>query len=255
MIPIIYPYKMGSKSATALARALTTRKVFPDGRYRQRPNHLVINWGNSNNPNWDIRYRHLNHPVSVLRASNKLYSFRAFSDSNIQTPEWTTSSHEAGGWISDGIVVLAKTSLTGHSGAGIIVLDSSTDEMDLPDCQLFVKYKKKRYEYRVHVFKGEVIDTQQKRKSREANQSGDVNTLIRSHSNGWVFCRDGITPDPVRESLAIRSVEALGLDFGAVDIIYNERENQYYTLEVNTAPGLEGTTLDKYVEAIQRVLY
>ena len=46
------------------------------------------------------------------------------------------------------------------------------------------------------------------------------------------------------------AIKALGLDFGAVDIIYNEAEDQHYVLEVNTAPGLEGTTLQKYTEAI-----
>jgi D-alanine-D-alanine ligase-like ATP-grasp enzyme len=36
------------------------------------------------------------------------------------------------------------------------------------------------------------------------------------------------------------------LDFGAVDIIYNAKRNECYVLEVNTAPGLEGTTVEKY---------
>jgi D-alanine-D-alanine ligase-like ATP-grasp enzyme len=42
------------------------------------------------------------------------------------------------------------------------------------------------------------------------------------------------------------------LDFGAVDVIWNEKEDKYYVLEVNTACGLEGTTLDKYVEQFRR---
>jgi len=52
--------------------------------------------------------------------------------------------------------------------------------------------------------------------------------------------------------VALAAVSALGLDFGAVDIIYNEHENQYYVLEVNTAPGLEGTTVEKYAEAFAK---
>jgi len=46
----------------------------------------------------------------------------------------------------------------------------------------------------------------------------------------------------------LASVMALGLDFGAVDIVYNENDNKAYVLEINTAPGLSGTTLEKYVE-------
>ena len=67
---------------------------------------------------------------------------------------------------------------------------------------------------------------------------------------GSVYCRDGITSNSIRDTLAINAIRALHLDFGAVDIIYNERENQFYVLEVNTAPGLEGTTLQKYTESI-----
>jgi D-alanine-D-alanine ligase-like ATP-grasp enzyme len=47
------------------------------------------------------------------------------------------------------------------------------------------------------------------------------------------------------------AIKSLGLDFGAIDMIYNERRNQYYVLEVNTACGLTGTTLDKYVEVFK----
>jgi D-alanine-D-alanine ligase-like ATP-grasp enzyme len=35
-----------------------------------------------------------------------------------------------------------------------------------------------------------------------------------------------------------------------VDIIYNEKCNQCYVLEVNSRPGLSGTTLDNYCEAL-----
>jgi D-alanine-D-alanine ligase-like ATP-grasp enzyme len=44
------------------------------------------------------------------------------------------------------------------------------------------------------------------------------------------------------------AVNHLGLDFGAVDMIYNAKRNTYYVLEVNTACGLAGETLNKYVE-------
>ena len=43
---------------------------------------------------------------------------------------------------------------------------------------------------------------------------------------------------------------AVGLKFGAVDLIWNELENKSYVLEINTAPGLTGATLEKYAQAI-----
>jgi len=42
------------------------------------------------------------------------------------------------------------------------------------------------------------------------------------------------------------AIAALGLDFGAVDIIWNNHYQLATVLEVNTAPGLEGQTITDY---------
>jgi D-alanine-D-alanine ligase-like ATP-grasp enzyme len=49
---------------------------------------------------------------------------------------------------------------------------------------------------------------------------------------------------------SISAVNTLGLDFGAVDLIV-AKDGRVYVLEVNTAPGIEGITLEKYVKAFQ----
>ena len=78
----------------------------------------------------------------------------------------------------------------------------------------------------------------------------DRNTRVRNVSNGYVYCRDNLNPPADASGLAIRAVAACGYEYGAVDIIYNEKRNQCYVLEVNSRPGLMGTTLDKYSEAL-----
>jgi len=49
----------------------------------------------------------------------------------------------------------------------------------------------------------------------------------------------------------VNAVNALGLDFGAVDIVYNNPERLATVIEVNSAPGMEAgsTTLFNYVKA------
>jgi D-alanine-D-alanine ligase-like ATP-grasp enzyme len=54
--------------------------------------------------------------------------------------------------------------------------------------------------------------------------------------------------------MACDAIINLGLDFGAVDIIYNEKNNRWVVLEVNTAPGLSGETLNRYVEMIKELV-
>lgn len=54
--------------------------------------------------------------------------------------------------------------------------------------------------------------------------------------------------------MALAACNALGLESGAVDIIWNEKENKCYVLEVNTAPGICGITTKKYTDAILQTL-
>lgn len=248
----IYPYKLGSESAKALRAKLSAKLgrrillVKPDGRFKPRRSDKVINWGSSTLPKWDFAKPDLNFPTQIALAANKLLTLTRLHEAEIPVPEFTTNREEAQQWLADSSTVVVRHTLTGHSGQGIEIVT----EGEVPVAPLYTKYKKKRAEYRVHVFGGQVIDTVQKKKRNAEERPSNFSTFIRSHATGWVFCRDGITNCPTRNATAMGAVTALSLDFGAVDIIYNEHENKYYVLEVNTAPGLEGTTLDKYVEAI-----
>lgn len=249
---VIYPYKLGSHSANALREALqnktntTIKLVKPDGRYRPKQRHIIINWGNTTIPNW-THDQILNKSENIKLATNKIEAFKQFSENEVSHVEWTINKEVAELWISEGFIVVARATVTGHSGVGI-TLHGTTDFPDpLPNVPLYTKYKKKKAEYRVHVVNGKVIDVVQKKKKRE--RTDEFNQYIRNLGHDWVFARDGVTLTPELEDLATRAVASLGLAFGAVDIIYNQRENQYYVLEVNSAPGLEGTTLTKYTEA------
>lgn len=248
---IIYPYKMGSASAKALQEKLLgsnipVKRVKPDGNYRPRATDLIINWGSSIIPNWNFLGLGIQNSMYYVKdASNKLTTFNALYEAEIPTPDFTTDREEAIDWVNAGFTVLARHKLNGHSGEGITI----HKENDIGFAPLYVKYKKKRNEYRVHVFNGTVLSVQEKRRDSEVERDEDQR-MIRNHDNGWVFCREDVTVTPELENIAKDAVNALGLDFGAVDVIYNQKENAYYVLEVNTAPGLQGTTLDEYADAI-----
>lgn len=239
----IYSYKFGSQSAKDLAQNLGAKRVRHNGsRFRARPGKTVINWGCSNLPDRLTGCNIINPPTSVGLAANKLQAFRSMQG-EVSIPEFTTNKEGAleGLWV-------ARTKLSGHSGDGIVIVENGDGMVDAP---LYVKYIKKKYEYRVHVAFGEVIHVQ--RKARNTKIPDDqINWRVRNHCNGFIFTHNedhevrGDTLDQAK-----KAVHSLGLDFGAVDIIWNERDGQAYVLEVNTAPGLTSTTLDKYVEAFR----
>lgn len=228
----------------------------PNTHFRVRANTRIINWGNSRPPVGDIgAVRVSNSFAAVAAASNKLVTFRALENKDgIRIPEFTDSHTTALSWLNSGSGdVVVRSTLTGHSGAGITIA-KTPDQLIL--APLYVKYVKKQKEFRVHVAFGEVIDVQEKRKRRDDDNGESIptNYQIRNHHTGWVYCRENISLPRGCAEMATTTVRTLGLDFGAVDLIYNEKRDEIYVLEVNTAPGLEGTTVEKYANAFVRNL-
>lgn len=247
----IYPYKMSSTSAKKLAQALQCLRIRERGNYRHFNNHIVINWGNTHLPNWyNGNNQPLNHPNDVAKACNKLLTFEYLEDADVSVPSFVTNTELAQVLIDEGHRVYGRKLLTSNSGQGIIVFEPGTQITPEQSCPLYTKNVKAKYEYRVHVAGGNIIDFCQKKKRSDITeeQRQFFNPAIRSHSFGWVFCRDNIVLPEIVKEQAIKAITALGLSFGAVDIGYNQHENKAYVYEVNTAPGLEGTTLTKYTE-------
>lgn len=244
---LIYPYRKGSKSVKALREAGFKTIKLENSRFKGRENKVVINYGSSRLPEEVLKCRVLNSPEAVSKAANKLLAFKAMAEYGVKVPRFTESSREAS---EIGGVFVARTKLTGHSGEGIEIYNSNEEEA--PQAPLYVQYVKKKQEYRIHVFMGEVIDVQRKARKLDVPDE-EVNWQVRNLEGGFIYAREGVELDEEPRLQALAAVEALGLHFGAVDVIWNEREDEYYVLEVNTAPGLTGTTLDKYVEAFKGV--
>lgn len=247
MKPYVYPYKLGSVSAKALAVALNTKQLRAFGQYKYKPNHYIINWGNSTLPMWDCEeVTWANSPESIGVAQNKLATFNQFSEVGIAHPWYAVDSADL--TFGKGQMYFARTKLKSHSGNGIVVITKPEEIVQAP---MYTRYIKKKQEYRVHVVTGKVIDFQEKRKVTGWTESENYSTLIRNKHTGWVYCREEAVLDDRCAQLAIDAVSALKLDFGAVDIIYNEYLDTFYCLEVNTAPGIEGTTLTSYINSFK----
>ena len=249
--PIIYPYKLQSKSAMVLSESLSDlrcKRVRENGNYLPYDNHIIINWGNPRIPKWIIDNNNIiNNPKDVDIAQNKHKSFEAMLG-KVRIPTFTTLKKSAENWIKHERVAVARTLLCGCGGRGIQLVD---DVDDLPDCALYTRYVKKSDEYRVHVFMSSIINIQ-KKMLRHGSMGN--NFQIRNYSNGWIFGTKNIAvPQDVVEQ-ALLAVEALNLDFGAVDVGWQETSQKAFVYEVNTAPALEGTTLRLYSQHIRRLL-
>lgn len=260
----LYPYSLASESAKDLAKYLNCLRVHPAGNYFPRMGQLVIGWGNSQTPAWAQRaslrgVRILNKPAAVKIAANKLHALTELRRVGVTVPDFTTDRYTAQAWLDHGGIVFERHTLTGNSGDGIQIVSMDQDPDDpstirnyLSSAPLYTKYVPKTTEFRVHVFKGEVIDYIEKKKMAADRRPDNFNRYVSSVNLGWVFARKDILDSTEVRQCAIRAVASLGLDFGAVDIAY--ANGTPYVLEVNTAPGLHGTTLVNYVNAFRRYM-
>lgn len=240
----------GSHSGSGLAKGLgilklNTRRL---NKFVGDPTKLVINWGNSELPEEVAKCQIINSPVAVGKAVNKWTALVEMQDSGVSVPAFTDSERTARHWVVQGHVVVARHKLNGSGGEGIELLST---EDDFPcKAPLYTLYIPKKSEWRLHILNGNLFDLQRKMRRRDMPDD-KINWKIRNHDNGFIFGRDGEQMEKEVFNSAYKNsklaLEALGLDFGAVDLIYNEKQKKAYVLEVNTAPGLEGTTLENYI--------
>ena len=79
----IYPYKYDCDNAITLENLLGGKRIkLENSSYEQKPDHVIINWGNSKCPYTE---NVVNHPRNVGWAVNKLLCFDILRNNNIQT--------------------------------------------------------------------------------------------------------------------------------------------------------------------------
>lgn len=262
----VYPYKMASGGAKQLANKLQGLRVRPDGKYVPHKGDVIVNFGCPLYPNWHTDMKgvlFLNECIAVERASHKFSCLQTLDLKGVPAVPYTVDVKEARQWISDDYTVISRKLLRASQGRGIEVAYPPAEGENYYDAyerlvggRLFTRYVPHSGEYRVHVFRDNVIDFVKKKKmspeKMEENRC-NFNKMIRNHKNGWVFARQDVELPANVADIAVAAVKACELDFGAVDIIHSKRRG-VFVLEINTAPGMEGQTVDHYAAAIKKLV-
>ena len=202
---------------------------------RGRTPTVLIRWG-TQRPVVEPE-RVLNPIPALARASDKLRAFEAMSAAGVPVPRFAADPADLEG------AIIGRTR-KGFGGEGIVIYKDDEWE-NLGMHELYVEFIESEREYRLHVVGGEVVRAQQKMPTDEPH-------AIRNHKNGYRFT--GVISRRLhsnRYDAAIAAVAALGLDFGAVDLLIGE-DDRPYVLEVNTAPACSPLTARVYAEALKR---
>lgn len=263
----VFAYNNNSKSAHSIAKGMKAKIIRQvNSTFVANKNKVIVNWGSTKGILRDYMRDGasvINHPSAVDICSDKTKFFSAIEADNPNIiPEWTNDPHRAVQWTNNGVIALGRTSSRSKGGEGIYFNDVEEDlEQYTKGCVMWSRYIPKAKEFRVHIVNGEVIDVTEKklRKTDDNGQPVDkekINWRVRNHANGFIFARDEVkAPDVVIKN----SVEAFnilergtGLNFAAFDVVYNKKHDSAYVLEANTAPGVEATTLDRYIESFKK---
>lgn len=172
----------------------------------------------------------------------------------------------------------------GGKGFWLCLTKQHVDKAIADGAQYFQSYIDIKDEYRLHVAFGSVIYAvkkvenaneagwiaQRKEKILDYAKKNNVNMndatldyvlkrmvkeavlpdrIVRSNRRGWKFSSIRLNNLIVAlKNAAVKSVEVVGLDFGAVDCAISD-DGLPYIIEINSGPGLQGTALQKYIDA------
>lgn len=201
------------------------------------PVHHLIRWGSFKPLPKKTTGKVLNSKDSVQLASDKAKSLKAMKAVDVNIPP----TYTAAGSIEH-FPVLGRQDKHSHGTDIVLCLRQSDVQVSLDlGCTHWTGFIPVTREFRIHVFDGYPIKISEKM----LTDTSKFVAWCRNFETGWTFH----TPkNPVPKGVkleAISAVEALGLTFGAVDIVTNEHGDPY-VLEVNTAPGLIEDGVDRY---------
>lgn len=205
----------------------------------------LIRWGARGGTSDAAHERVLNPAIAIARASNKLESLTILADRGIPVPAWDTDPAA--------LVELAGYPILGRRtqharGTDIVLCLQRRDYVRRPR-DYYVAYIPTTREYRLHVAGGEVIRVQ----GKFLDVPEDYLPWLRNYKTGHRFRAPMRRLHNTRLNDAVGAVEALGLDFGAVDLIVAD-DGSHYVLEVNTSPSCSPLTGAAYVNAFARML-
>lgn len=211
-----------------------------------RQDHL-IRWGSTTRVQYRAR-NVMNSANAIGRATNKLGSLEIMREHHVTTPDVFLRDVSPNRIPADMFPLLGRR--TNHTQGRDIVLCMQREDVaravehGLSD--YFTRYIPTSREFRVHVFRGEVIKISEKVLT---NVQEFRLPWVRNFENGYTFRNPRDMTNVLSNTLSTQAtgaVESLGLTFGAVDIVVGD-DATAYVLEVNTGPSLGDNSLAVYV--------
>jgi len=196
----------------------------------------VINWGNRIFANDD--YFRLNVPSAISKTSNKRTARRLLQEAKVSVPYTVfPEPNMSTAYYQDVIFPVIARPFRHLKGRDFHVLNTVEELMvflwgkNVEDWYVSEVFNK-THEFRIHVAHGKVLLVHQKSFAK-----GNIMETSEVNSGFWrVLDWSEFNPALCIES--IKASEVLGLDYAAVDIMWNAHDNSMAICELNTDPDV-----------------
>jgi len=230
--------------------------------------NVIVNLGVTDA--FDFKGQILNSRDMVRASSNKKQARQQFEEAGVPAPQLFLTAKDVK---ADNLPVVGRTSY--HSkGRGFWFCKTLQEVRDAVNSGAthFLEFIPGSREYRVHSFiKSDYLEVPCEERTPDHFVSIKISEKVwtspgepdaaapqKNHQFGWTFLghqnRRKEELDVIRYA-AKQTMAALGMDFGAVDVMYRMRNKQPYVLEVNSTPSLADENSDTCERYARRILY
>lgn len=225
------------------------RDMYGISRYAKRANYLdraenLIRWGHTKTV--EVSGLELNKRDAILLSSNKPECRKVLAEAEIPVPKATETQYPVVG-----------RSRKHKAGDNFFYCKNKEEVQEAKEngAVYFSQYYPKTNEYRVHVGSGKVLlmSIKEGDKTQRVWNKKLSNFNFR-HLRRSVWLNDKHLRKMCRT--AKKAIKAVGLDFGAVDIMADAGEGHepFVVTEINTAPSLSPLAIEKYIQYFEKAI-
>lgn len=232
--------------------------------YVHKPENLLINWGSKGvHVSGYAKEGPVINPTALIKAMDaraKLYTF--WTKAGVRCPKVYESKGESQKALKNGKTLLVRAKTKQGDGADIVYNppEAGLDAVFAPFSTSFVcEYIPKTFEYRIHIFRDQVIAVEQKvaMTKDDTDKTVDQKFLdwrIRSRRNGFMWTpvdTGAVSPEVITEAKkAAKSLK--DFTFGAVELVYSSSKEQATVIDIDGGPILyDSKVSEAYARAIR----